>query len=342
MQATMIGLDIAKSVFHVHGEEPNGKVVMQKRLSRGQLEAYFKKLPASVVGIEACGTAHDWGRRLQALGHEVRLIPAGYVKPFVQRNKTDARDAAAICVAMQRPNMRCVPIKSVAQQSARALERARDLLVKQRTQLMNCVRSLLAEMGVIAAQGTCGFTVLTGRVKDDADPAIPASLRPVLRPLLQQIDNLKDSVQGLEDKIMAAARSHPVMQRLCSIPGIGGITAHAIVSAVGDGSQFRSARDFAAWCGLTPREHSSGGKQRLEGISRQGDNRLRKLLALGASTLMRHARAHGERATAWQRGILARRPVKVAVLAQAARNARIAWALLRSGETYRRPVSATA
>ncbi len=272
----------------------------------------------------------------------MRLIPAAYVKPFVRRNKNDARDAEAICAAVCRPNMRFVPIKSIEQQAARGLERARDLLLKQQTQLTNCARSLLAEFGIIAAQGRRGFAELARRVDDTAEVAIPEPLRVPLRIMVKTIERLQRDIAALEERIVAAAREHPVMRRLATIPGVGPITAHAIVTAIGDGRQFRSARDFAAWCGLTPLEHSSAGKRRASGISRQGDIRLRKLLALGASTIMRYARSRTDRATAWQRGILARRPVKVVVLAQAAKTARIAWAMLISGETYRRPAAQVA
>jgi transposase len=335
MQVITIGLDIAKSVFQVHGEDASGKIVLQKRLRRGQVEKFFARLAPARVGIEACGTAHYWGRTLRALGHDVRLIPAAYVKPFVKRNKTDARDAAAICAALGRPDMRFVAIKSIERQAARGVERARELLVKQRTRLMNCLRSQLAEFGIIAAPGGRGFAELSALIAA-GDAAIPALLRPALRALLSQIERLQGSIMALEAQIMTTAKTDPVMRRLATIPGIGGLTAHAIVTAIGDGKQFRTARDFAAWCGLTPLEHASAGKRREKGISRQGELRLRKLLALGASTIMRYAR-HGDRATPWQRGILARRPVKVAVLAQAAKTARIAWAMLVSGETYRTP-----
>jgi transposase len=263
------------------------------------------------------------------------------VKPFVKRNKTDARDAAAICAALGRPDMRFVPVKSEEQQASRGLERSRDLLVKQRTQLMNSVRSQMAEFGLIAAQGRRGFAELTTLIAAEAT-ALPAILAAALRRLIQQIDGLHAQIAALEAEIMKVAQSHPTMRRLATIPGIGGLTAHAIVTAAGDGQQFATARDFSAWCGLTPREHSSAGKRRERGISRQGDMRLRKLLALGASTIMRNARSRADRATQWQRGILARRPVKVAVLAQAAKTARIAWAMLVSGEVYRKPAPATA
>ncbi|MGZ8995664.1 MAG: IS110 family RNA-guided transposase [Rhodospirillales bacterium] len=333
MNAIMIGLDIAKSVFQVHGEDASGRIVLQKRLRRSQVEGFFAKLPPARIGIEACGSSHHWGRALRAQGHEVRLIPAAYVKPFVRRNKTDARDAAAICVALGRPDIRFVAIKSVEQQAARGLEGARELLVKQHTQLMNCVRGQLAEFGVVAAQGRRGFAELAAGL-EAGDAAIPPVLRMALRTLVQQIEALRAAIAALEEQIMAQAREHPVMRRLVGIPGVGGITAHAIVAAIGDGRQFRSARDFAAWAGLTPRQHCSAGKRRDRGISRQGDGRLRKLLALGASTIMRNARSRADRATLWQRGILARRPIKVAVLAQAAKTARIAWAVLVWGQPY--------
>jgi len=336
MHATMIGLDIAKSVFQVHGEDSSGQIVLRKRLRRAEMEAFFAALPPARIGIETCGSAHYWGRTLRALGHDVRLIPAAYVKPFVRRNKTDARDAAAICAALGRPDMRFVAIKSVAQQAARGLERSRDLLVRQHTQLMNGVRSQLAELGLVAAPGKRGFATLVTLVAA-ADARVPAVQLDTLRLLVEHIERLGGAIAVLERRIVAAARAHPAMRRLATIPGVGPLSAHAIVTAIGDGKQFASARDFAAWCGLTRRVDQSANTRRERGLSRQGDKGLRKLLALGASALLRSVRSRPARATSWQRGILARRPVKVAVLAQAARNARIAWAMLQSGETYRRP-----
>lgn len=327
MKANMIGFDIAKSVFQVHVEDTQGEVVAQRQLRRAQVEGFFRRLDPSVIGIEACGSAHYWARRLEAQGHEVRLIPAAYVKPFVRRNKTDARDAAAICAALQRPDMRFVTVKSAERQAMRGLERSRELLVRQRVQLRNSVRGQLAEHGVIAAQGLKGFATLT-ELLAAGDERIPVSLVPVLTVLVEQIGRLKTAIADLEARIVAAAKTDPAMRRLATIPGVGPILAHAVVAAAGDGRQFGSARDFAAWAGLTPREHSSAGKRRDKGISRQGDRRLRMLFALGASTVMRSARWRDDRATEWQRGILARRPVKVAVLAQAAKTARIAWAVL--------------
>lgn len=341
MKASMIGLDIAKSVFQVHGEDAAGRIVIQKRLRRSQVREFFGKLPAARIGIEACGSAHYWARELSALGHAVRLIPAAYVKPFVRRNKTDARDAAAICVALGRPDMRFVAIKSEAQQAARGLEGSRDLLVRQHTQLMNSVRGQLAEFGIVAAAGRRGFAALAATIAAGTE-AVPETLRPVLRLLVQQIDRLGVAIALLERQIVAAARAHPAMRRLTGIPGVGPLTAHAIVTAIDEGRQFASARDFAAWCGLTRRVDQSADKRRQRGISRQGDGGVRKLLVLGASAALRQVRAVPGRATAWQRGILARRPVKVAVVAQAAKNARIAWAMLQSGQSYRRATTTAA
>jgi transposase len=319
-------------VFEVHGEA-EGQIVLRQRLRRAQVETFFAKLPPCVIGMEACGSAHYWARVLRRLGHEVRLIPAAYVKPFVRRNKTDARDAAAICAALQRPDMRFVPVKSVEQQAARALERSRDLLVKQHTQLTNSLRGQVAEFGVIAAAGPRGVAALRARIAA-ADELLPKDLLPVLQLLLRQIDQLEAAVASLDKRIVATARRHPVMRQLSTIPGVGPLTAHAIVTAVGDGRQFASGRDFAAWCGLTQRVDQSAETRRRRGLSRQGEMRLRKLLALGASAVLRQRRQQPERATPWQRAILARRPIKVAVLAQAAKTARTAWAILVRDETY--------
>jgi len=330
----MIGLDIAKTVFQVHGEDEAGRVVLQRRLSRAALEKFFAALPPARVGMEACGSAHHWARTLRTMGHEVRLVPAAYVKPFVRRNKTDARDAAAICAALRHPDMRTVPVKSVEQSCARGLERARDLLVRQHTQLANAMRGLLAEVGVVAPQGRRGLAQLAALI-DAADAAIPSVLLAGAQALLAQWRGTAEAIAALEKRLLERARADATMRRLMDIPGIGALSAHAIVAAIGDGKQFRSARDFAAWAGLTPREHQSANKRRAGGISRQGDGGLRRLLVLGASAVIRQAKSRPERASAWQSGILSRRPVKVAVVAQAAKNARVAWAVLTRGTTYR-------
>ncbi len=330
MNASMIGLDIAKTVFQAYGEDADRKPVLRKRLSREAMIGFFEKLPPGVIGIEACGASHYWARTLTAIGHTVRLIPAAYVRPFVKRNKTDARDTEAICKAMQRPGMRFVPIKTVEQQAARGIETARDLLVRQRTQLMNATRGLLAELGVVASQGLRGFAALCAKI-DAGDPAIPELLRPALRGLLDQWRAATEAAATLEAQLVARARADQTMRRLMRVPSIGPLSAHAI----GDGSQFDSARDFAAWAGLTPREHQSANSKRAGHISRMGDPGVRRLLTLGASAVMRQVRAKPEKASAWTRGILARRPVKVVVVAQAAKTARIAWAMVRSRQPYR-------
>ncbi len=329
MHASMIGLDIAKTVFQVYGEDADRRPVVRRRLGRLSMVGFFSQLPPAVIGIEACGSAHDWAGTLSAMGHTVRLVPAAYVRPFVKRNKTDARDAEAICEAMQRPSMRLVAMKSVEQQTARGLETARNLLVRQRTQLRNAVRGMLGELGIVAAQGSGGFEALCARI-DQGDAAIPPILRPTLRSLLDQWR----AAEALETQLVARAGQDGTMRRLMAVPGIGPLSAHAIV-AIGDGRQFGSARDFAAWAGLTPREPQSANRRRAGHISRQGDRALRRLLVLGASAAMRQDRAKPARASAWVRGILARRPMKVAVVARAGKTARIAWAMLRSGETYR-------
>src|SRR5271166_1351592 len=276
MHATMIGLDIAKSVFQVYGEDSCGGRVLSKRLGRGSVEAFFAKLAPAVIGIEACGSSHYWARVLSAQGHKVRLIPAAYVRPFVKRNKTDARDAEAICEAMQRPSMRFVTVKTVDRQAARGIETARDLLVRQRTQLMNAVRGLLAEFGLCAAKGNEGFAALCLRI-DNADPAIPEALLPSLKAMLHQWQAAGEAAKALEAQLVARVKANPVMRRLMQVPGIGPLSAHAIVAAIGDGAQFGSARDFAAWAGLTPREHRSANTRRAGHISRMGDPGVRRL-----------------------------------------------------------------
>lgn len=334
MQATIIGLDLAKNVFQLHAEDASGKVLWRKRLRREALEAFLRKQPPALIGMEACGSAHHWGRVISALGHEVRLMHAKYVKAYVKRGKSDLRDAEAICEAVQRPNMRFVPIKSVDQQIARALERARDLLMKQRTQLMNAARGLLAELGIVAGAGLRGFKTLAARI-DAGDEAIPSALLPALRPLVEQWRALQASIDELEARIVAQAKRDERMRRLQKIPGVGPIVAHALVTAIGDPRRFATGRDFAAWVGLTPLTDNSGETTRIGHISRQGDHSLRRLLVLGAANRARHAKARPNQANAWLLGVMARRPAKVAMVAQAAKTARIAWALLRSGEDYR-------
>lgn len=335
MQAIRFGIDLAKSVIQVHGVNAAGQVVVRRSLRRRQVLKFFAAQPAALIGMEACGSAHYWGRELARLGHEVRLMPAAYVKAYVKRNKNDARDAEACCEAVGRPIMRFVPVKTVEQQCGRALHRVRDLLVRQRTQLSNAIRGQLYEMGIIGSRGAGGIKALLQRV-EAADEAIPAALLACLVPLARQWRALDAEIDRLEAQILVQVRQDAVAMRLTKVPGVGPITAHAVIAAIGDGRQFASARDFAAWVGLTRRNHDTGGKHRPTGkISRAGDRSLRRLLVLGASSTVSKVRAKPQTGSAWIRGLLARRPVKVCVVAQAAKTARIIWALLTSGQDYR-------
>lgn len=340
MEAIRFGIDLAKSVFQVHGVDAEGRAVVRRQLRRGQVAAFFAKQPPALIGLEACGSAHYWARELAALGHEVKLMPAAYVKAYVRRNKNDARDAEAACEAVSRPNMRFVPIKTVAQQCARSLQRSRDLLVRQRTQVSNAIRGLLYEMGLTGAKGAAGMAGLLRRI-ETADETIPPALLTCLRPLARQWRALHAEIVGLEKQIVAAVRQDHTARRLMTIPGVGPITAHAVIAAIGQGRQFACARDFAAWVGLTRKNHDTGGKHRMTGhVSRAGDRALRTLLVLGASSRVRRIRVRPQTEGEWIRGVLARRPVKVAVVAQAAKTARIVWAVLTSGQPYRAPAAA--
>lgn len=340
MNAIRFGIDLAKSVFQVHGVDAGGKVVVQRQLRRAQLLKFFAGQPSALIGMEACGSAHHWARELSGLGHEVKLMPPSYVKAYVRRNKNDARDAEACCEAVSRPTMRFVPVKSIDQQCARSIHRARDLLVRQRTQSANCIRGLLYEMGLTSSKGASGMAALLERI-ETADPAIPAALLISLAPLARQWRALAEEIALLDRQILAQVRQHRAASRLMAIPGVGPISAHAILAAVGDGRQFGSARDFAAWLGLTRKNHDTGGKVSLTGhISRAGDTGLRRLLVLGASSWLRQVRAKPGSGSGWIHGLLARRPVRVAVVAQAAKTARIIWAMLTSGQQYRAPIAA--
>ncbi len=298
-------VDTAKSVFQVHGEDAERGERVQRRRRRGQFLTFFARQPGSVVTLEACGSAHHWARELSRLGHEVRLIPPQHVKPFLKRNKNDARDAEAIFEASLRPGLHFVPVKLVEQQCDRALHRGRDLLVRQRTQLGNAIRSRLSEMGVVAAQGVAGSAALHARI-EAGDDAIPAGLMMALKPMLRQWQGLHAAVQDMEKQIAAAARAHKEARRLMKIDNVGPMTAHAVIAAIGDGKPFRCARDFAAWVGLTPTHYASADKIRLGRISKAGDTSLRRLLILGASSGLRHARAKPDKASPWLRGMLAR------------------------------------
>jgi len=336
MKTIMIGLDIAKTVFQVHGVDKAGNLVHRRRLRRSQLEAFFAGIDPAVIGMEACGSAHHWARLLESLGHEVRLMAPAYVKPYVKRNKTDGRDAEAICEAMQRPTMRFVAVKSVEQQAVTTLHRARALLVRQRTALANTLRGLLAEFGMVAPQGT---RALRGLIEDlGGTSAVPPLTVETLVRLARQWEGLDADIQALDRRIIAAVRDNEAARRLMEIPGVGPISASAVLATVGDARQFRSGRGLAAWLGLTPRQNNSGNKRRSGGISKQGERHIRTLLILGASAHLRHE-PHRKTRDPWLAGLMARRPVKVAAVARAAKTARIIWALLTRGERYRAPVS---
>jgi len=336
MQITTIGLDIAKNVFQVHGIDGEEKVVVRKQLRRSLVMRFFQELAPCLVGLEACATAHYWARELVKLGHEVRLMPAKDVKAYVKRNKNDAADAAAICEAVRRPTMRFVPVKSAEQQAQLMQHRARDLLMRQRTQLINAIRAHMAELGITAPQGREGIKQLLALIADDEDTCLPIDARASLMVLAAQLQAMQTTIGSLERRIVARHRSSQDSKRLQSIPGVGIIGATAIAATVTDPMAFRSGRDFAAWVGLVPREDSTGGKRKLGPISKQGDRYLRRILVGGAVSILRRAKLNPERYP-WVTRLLARRPFKVVAIALANKTARVAWALLAKGGTYRRP-----
>ncbi len=333
-ELTRIAVDTSKSVFTLHGVDREGRVVVQRDLRRHQFEALFAKLPPLEVAMEACGGAHHWARRLAAYGHRVRLIPPQYVKPFVKRGKTDRADAEAISEAAARPGMRFVPVKSAEQQASAMILSVRDLLVRQRTQLINALRGHAQEFGLVAAKKASGVAALLAAVREDE--ALPAAARSMLGYLGEQIARLDAEIAAIDARLMAQHKANAVSRLLAEIPGIGPITALSLALRT-DPTQFRSGRHFAAWIGLTPREHSSGGKQRLGGISRAGNETLRRLLVVGATAVIRVAKPGSRSASAWLLELLKRRPRKLAAVALANKMARIAWAMMTSGEAFRRP-----
>ena len=340
MTTIMIGLDLAKNVFQLHGVDCTGKVTLRRRLRRSEVEPFFATLAPCVVGMEACGGAHYWGRTLRRLGHEVRLMPAHYVKPYVKRNKTDGRDAEAICEAMSRPTMRFVSVKGEDAQAVLAMHRTRALLVRQRTISANALRATLAEFGIVAAQGNAGLRTLMERVASQTCP-IPAPAQAALSLLALQWEQVDMAVRELDRRIARVAREQAAAQRLMGIPGVGPLGATAVLAKVADVSVFGSARDFAAWLGLTPRQSGTGGKQRSGGISKQGDRTLRQLLIMGARSRLNQVRVRGTE-DRWLLDLLARRPGKVVVVALAAKMARIIWAMLTTGQHYRANAHGTA
>ena len=340
MDITTIGIDLAKSVFQLHGVDGEGNAIVKKKLRRGAVLDFLRDLPPCLIGMEACATSHHWGREIGALGHEVRLIPPAYVKPYVKRQKNDAADAEAICEAVTRPSMHFVPVKSAERQGVLVLHRARDLLMRQRTMLLNAIRAHLAEFGIIAAQGPRKVMELIGKLRDDEEIDLPDIARSALLALAAQLDAMGSEIRSLERQLMAWHRTNETSQRLQTIPGVGIITATALAASVTDPSVFRSGRQFAAFLGLVPRQNSSGGKERLGRIAKMGDGYLRKLLVVGATSVIRRAGSNTSATGAWVRSLLERKPARVVTVAMANKTARIAWAVLTRGETYRAPAIA--
>ena len=338
-EASTIGLDIAKRVFQAHGADAAGLVVFRKRLVRAKVLEFFAAQPPCAVAMEACAGAHHWAREIGALGHTARLIPPAYVKPFVKRQKNDAADAEAICEAAQRPGMRFVPVKDEAQQASAVVFRARDLLVRQRTQCINALRGHLAEYGHVAPQGPAHVGSLVALVEDPASP-VPESARVVLQVLVRALEALGTQLEELDAEIDRRAKADPVARRLMTVPGIGPIAATAIAALVPAPEGFRAGRDFAAWLGLTPLQRSTGGKRKLGAISKMGERTIRRLLILGASAVVRWAGQRGAPAGSWLARMLARKPRMLVTVALANKMARIVWALLVKGGTYRAPAMA--
>ena len=337
-----IGLDLAKNVFQVHGVDGSGDTVMRRQLRRSQLLPFFKKQRPCLVGMEACATSHHWARQLIELGHGVKLMPARYVKPYVKRNKNDAADAEAICEAVTRPTMRFVAVKSAQQQSVLMLHRTRELLVRQRTMLVNAIRSHMAEFGIVAPVGVPRVKELFAVIADADDDRLPAIARACLEGLANQFLSLHEEIATAERRIHAWHRSNEASRRLETIPGIGPITATALAATITDPSVFTSGRELAAWIGLVPRQSSTGGKERLGRISKQGDQYLRWLLVAGAMSVIRQAKRRGTTSLPWLANLITSKPTKVAAVALANKMARIAWAVLRQGGTYQKPATAAA
>ena len=339
---TTVGLDIAKSVFQVHGVDAQGKVIVRRQLKRRYVLAFFQKLPPCLIGIEACASSHYWSRELQALGHTVRLMPPAYVKPYLKRQKNDSADAEAICEAVTRTNMRFVPTKTVEQQSCLMLHRTRHLFIRQQTAVINAIRAHFAEFGIVAPVGRTGVEELLKIASDGNDKRLPDVARVCIAALGAQLQMLKARILEFDRLIMAWHRSNQVSKRLDELPGVGPALATALVASVADPKAFRSGRDFSAWIGLVPKQNSSGGKNKLGGISKRGDRYLRSLFVAGALAVIRYAKKRGSKNRPWLAALLARKPTKVAAIALANKIARMAWAMMVKGERYKEPAALTA
>lgn len=333
MHVETIGLDLAKNVFQVHGIDGDGRVVVRRRLRRSEMLPFFGALRPCCIGMEACSTAHHWARELMAFGHEVRLMPASYVKPYVKRGKNDANDAEAICEAVTRPTMRFVPVKSIEQQSVIMLHRTRDLLVRQRTMLVNALRGHLAEVGIVAALGLPKVQELIAIVKDDTNERIEPLMRRCMEVIVDHLQDIQEKIGTLDQAIHAWHRQNETSRRLETIPGVGPITASVLAATVTNPSVFSSGRQFAAWLGLVPRQKSTGGKDRLGKISKMGDQYIRRLLIVGAHAVLRWGRT--TKGSPWVLALLGRRPFRVVAVALANKMARIVWSVLARGGCYR-------
>lgn len=341
MKVTTIGIDLAKNIFQIHGADKNGKPVLRKSLRRDKVMAFFANTQPCLIGMEACGSAHHWARQLQSLGHEVRLIAPQFVKPYVKSNKHDAADAEAICEAVSRPTMRFVPIKNVEQQAMLSIHRAREGFIGDRTATSNRIRGLMSEFGLIIPQGIGHVRNKVPDLIEDASIELPGIFRRLIDQLLEHLRWLDQQIEALEEQIKIWHRHNADSQRLAQVPGVGLITATALVATIGDARNFKSGKELAAWLGLVPRQHSTGGKQTLLGISKRGDSYLRKLLVHGARALTYYASKKTD-PDHWLKKLIERRHVNVAAVAQANKTARIVWALLAHGREFRLDYAAKA
>jgi transposase len=335
---TTVGLDLAKHVFQIHAVDADGKIVITTALRRRDVLSFFDALPSCVIGLEACGSAHHWARELIKLGHDARLMPPNYVKAYVRRQKNDAADAAAICEAVTRPSMRFVPVRSIDNQAVLMHHKVREILVSQRTQLLNALRGHLSEVGVIAAQGPRGAYALAEAILE-GDSSIPLCARDALAPIIRQLQTLDDEIAAIDRAIMGLAKTDETARRLMSVPGIGPITASAIAASIRDVGAFSGPREFAAFLGLAPRQNSSGGKERLGRVSKMGNRYLRKLLVVGAHAVLFHRRSHQDGLRTWAAKLMETKPFRLVAVATANKLARIAFALMRDGSIYGQAVA---